>query len=123
MLAEYTEREGLYVPGRGCSHNLPRMAAENWGLSVKRVKDTELSEVARCLRQGAMAVVICGEYTITGSGSGHYIVLTGVTKEGYFSIADPASRERSQRLYDPDTIQAYARDLEEGSIWIVQHVD
>lgn len=118
-LAQYTEAYGLYVPGKGTSHILPSMAAKNWGLSTERVRDTQLKKVAQRLQQGALAVVICGEYTITGSGSGHYIVLTGVTEEGYFTIADPASRERSGRLYSPDTIRAYARDLDAGSIWII----
>ena len=119
-LADYTEAKGLYVPGKGCSHSLPEMAAEHWGLSVTRVRKERIGEVAECLEQGALAVVICGEYTITGSGSGHYIVLTGVTQDGYFTIADPASRKRSGRLYAPETIRSYARDLEAGSIWIIQ---
>lgn len=120
-LAQYTEEHGLYVAGKGTSHSLPALAAKNWGLSVERVRDTQMKKVALSLQDGALAVVICGEYTITGSGSGHYIVLTGVTEEGYFTIADPASRERSGRLYSPDTIRAYARDLDAGSIWIIRN--
>lgn len=117
--ARYADAERLYVPGKGTSHSLPAMAAKEWGLSVKRVRREQVAEVQEGLRQGALAVVICGEYTITGSGSGHYIVLTGVTDEGYFTIADPASRERSGRIYSPDTIRMYARNLDAGSIWII----
>lgn len=119
-VAAYTASQNLYVPGKGTSHELPGMAARNWGLSVQRVKDTQMKLVETELKNGAMAVVICGEYTITGNGSGHYIVLTGVTQEGFFTIADPASRERSGRVYSADTIQAYARDLDAGSIWILR---
>ena len=119
QVAEFTEESGLYVPGRGTSHSLPSMAAGHWGLSVRRVHKSRMEEVKYALQEGALAVVICKEYSITGSGSGHYIVLTGVTREGYFTIADPASRERSGRLYSVDTIRSYARDLEAGSIWLV----
>lgn len=119
QVAEVTEERGLYVPGRGTSHSLPSMAAGHWGLSVRRVHKSRMEEVKYALQEGALAVVICKEYSITGSGSGHYIVLTGVTREGYFTIADPASRERSGRLYSVDTIRSYARDLEAGSIWLV----
>lgn len=119
QVAEFTEERGLYVPGRGTSHSLPSMAAGHWGLSVRRVHKSRMEEVKYALQEGALAVVICKEYSITGSGSGHYIVLTGVTREGYFTIADPASRERSGRLYSVDTIRSYARDLEAGSIWLV----
>lgn len=119
QVAEFTEERGLYVPGRGTSHSLPSMAAGHWGLSVRRVHKSRMEEVKYALQEGALAVVICKEYSITGSGSGHYIVLTGVTREGYFTIADPASRERSGRLYSVDTIRSYARNLEAGSIWLV----
>lgn len=119
QVAEFTEESGLYVPGRGTSHSLPSMASGHWGLSVRRVHKSRMEEVKYALQEGALAVVICKEYSITGSGSGHYIVLTGVTREGYFTIADPASRERSGRLYSVDTIRSYARDLEAGSIWLV----
>lgn len=119
QVAEFTEESGLYVPGRGTSHSLPSMAAGHWGLSVRRVHKSRMEEVKYALQEGALAVVICKEYSITGSGSGHYIVLAGVTREGYFTIADPASRERSGRLYSVDTIRSYARDLEAGSIWLV----
>lgn len=119
-VAAYTAAQNLYVPKKGTSHSLPEKAAKNWGLSVRRVKDTQMQQVEKALKEGAMAVVICGEYTITGSGSGHYIVLTGVTQEGFFTIADPASRIRSGRVYSTDTIQSYARDLDAGSIWIMR---
>lgn len=119
QVAAFTEASQLYVPGRGTSHSLPSAAAKYWGLSVRRVHKSRMEEVKQALQEGALAVVICKEYSITGSGSGHYIVLTGVTSEGYFTIADPASRERSGRLYSVDTIRSYARDLEAGSIWLI----
>ena len=58
-------------------------------------------------------------YTITGSGSGHFIVLTGVTRDGYITIADCASRERTGKVYSVETIKSYGRDLSEGAFWIV----
>ena len=70
------------------------------------------------LKEGKLAVVICAENTISGS-SGHFIVLTGVTKDGYIAIADPGSRSRTGKLYSPATIQSYARDLSDGGIWIM----
>ena len=57
--------------------------------------------------------------TITGSGSGHFIVLTGVTKDGYITIADCASRERTGKVYSVETIASYGRDLADGAFWII----
>ncbi|MFR5631492.1 MAG: transglycosylase SLT domain-containing protein [Monoglobales bacterium] len=117
MTAQYAISKGLYVKGKGTSHAFPMMAARNWGLSVERVRREQMNEVIRELKKGKMAVVICAENTITKGG--HFIVLTGVTSDGYITIADPGSRSRTGKLYSPTTIQSYARNLSEGGIWII----
>lgn len=65
----------------------------------ERVGKDRMDYVVQSLKEGKMVVEICEAYTITGSGSGHFIVLTGVTRDGYITIADCASRERSTSLY------------------------
>lgn len=118
ITAEYAMSQGLYVSGKGTSHSFPSMAAGSWGLAVERVGRTQMDYVVKQLREGRLAVVICAENTISGS-SGHFIVLTGVTEDGYIAIADPGSRSRTGKLYSPATIQSYARDLSDGGIWIM----
>lgn len=108
---------GYYVKGVGTSHAFPAQAAKHWGLSVERMKRERMNEVIKGLKEGKMAVVICAENTI--SKNGHFIVLTGVTESGYIAIADPGSRSRTGNLYSPATIQSYARDLADGSIWLI----
>lgn len=117
MTAAYAIANGLYVSGKGTSHAFPSMAAGNWGLEVERVKRERMDYVVRQLKEGRLAAVICAENTI--SKSGHFIVLTGVTEDGYIAIADPGSRSRTGKLYSPATIQSYARDLSDGGIWII----
>ena len=75
--------------------------------------------IIQSLKEGKMVVEICEAYTITGSGSGHFIVLTGVTSDGNITIADCASRERTAKVYSPQTILSYGRDLSEGAFWII----
>lgn len=118
ITAKYAIDHGEYVAGAGTSHSFPSNAAGNWGLSAERVRRERMDYVVSELKQGKLAIVICAENTIAGS-SGHYIVLTGVTAEGYITIADPGSRSRTGNLYAPATIQSYARNLSEGSIWII----
>ena len=118
MTAEYAMFHGLYVSGKGTSHSFPAMAAGHWGLSVERVKRGQMDYVVKQLKEGRLALIICAENTISGS-SGHFIVLTGVTEDGYIAIADPGSRSRTGKLYSPATIQSYARDLSDGGIWIM----
>ena len=118
MTAAFAMGNGEYVPGQGTSHSFPSNAAKHWGLSVERVRRERMDYVVQKLRKGSLAVVICAENTISGS-SGHYIVLTGITADGYLTIADPGSRSRTGNLYSPQTIQSYARNLGEGGIWII----
>lgn len=117
MIGKFAIDGGYYVKGAGTSHAFPAQAARNWGLSVERMKREQMNAVLKGLKEGKMAVVICAENTI--SKSGHFIVLTGVTEDGYIAIADPGSRSRTGNRYSPATIQSYARNLSDGSIWLI----
>lgn len=115
----FSVNNGEYVPGAGTAHSFIGNAASHWGLTCERVGKDRMDDVVQALKEGKMVVEICEAYTITGSGSGHFIVLTGVTKDGYITIADCASRERSAKVYSVDTIKSYGRDLSAGAFWII----
>lgn len=115
----FSMNNGEYVPGAGTAHSFIGNAASNWGLTCERVGKDRMDYVVQSLKEGKMVVEICEVYTITGSGSGHFIVLTGVTRDGYITIADCASRERSTKAYSVDTIKSYGRDLSAGAFWII----
>lgn len=119
MTAAYAISNGEYVSGVGTAHSFPTNAANHWGLTCERVGKDRMDYVVQSLKEGKMVVEICEAYTITGSGSGHFIVLTGVTRDGYITIADCASRERTGMVYSVDTIKSYGRDLSEGAFWII----
>lgn len=115
----FSMNNGEYVPGAGTAHSFIGNAAGNWGLTCERVGKDRMDYVVQSLKEGKMVVEICEAYTITGSGSGHFIVLTGVTRDGYITIADCASRERSTKVYSVDTIKSYGRDLSAGAFWVI----
>ena len=115
----FSMNNGEYVPGAGTAHSFIGNAASNWGLTCERVGKDRMDYVVQSLKEGKMVVEICEAYTITGSGSGHFIVLTGVTRDGYITIADCASRKRSTKAYSVDTIKSYGRDLSAGAFWII----
>lgn len=119
MTCAYSISNGEYVSGVGTAHSFPTNAAHHWGLSCERVGKDRMGYVVQSLKEGKMVVEICEAYTITGSGSGHFIVLTGVTRDGYITIADCASRERTGKVYSVETITSYGRDLAEGAFWII----
>lgn len=119
MTCAYSIANGEYVSGVGTAHSFPTNAAHHWGLTCERVGKDRMNYVVESLKEGKMVVEICEAYTITGSGSGHFIVLTGVTSDGYITIADCASRERTGKVYSVETIRSYGRDLSEGAFWII----
>ncbi len=118
MTSSYAISNGEYVSGVGTSHSFPTNAAHHWGLTCERV-GKDMNYIMKALKSGKLVVEICEAYTITGSGSGHFIVLTGVTGDGYITIADCASRDRTTKIYSPDTIRSYGRDLAEGCFWVI----
>lgn len=118
MTSSYAISNGEYVYGVGTSHSFPTNAAYHWGLTCERV-GKDMRYIMKALKSGKMVVEICEAYTITSSGSGHFIVLTGVTGDGYITIADCASRDRTAKIYSPDTIRSYGRDLAEGCFWVI----
>ena len=119
MTCAFSIANGEYIYGLGTCHSFPTNAAHHWGLNCERVGKDRMGDVVNALKDGKMVVEICEAYTITGSGSGHFIVLTGVTKDGYITIADCASRERTGKVYSVETIASYGRDLADGAFWIV----
>lgn len=119
MTCAYSINNGEYVPGAGTAHSFPTNAAHHWGLTSERVGKDRMDYVVQSLKEGKMVIEICEAYTITGSGSGHFIVLTGVTRDGYITIADCASRERTGKVYSVETIRSFGRDLSDGAFWII----
>lgn len=119
MTKSFAENNGEYVPGQGTSHSFIGNAAAHWGLTCERVGKDRMDDVVQALKEGKMVVEICEAYTITGGSSGHFIVLTGVTRDGYITIADCASRERIGKVYSVETIKSYGRDLSVGAFWII----
>ena len=119
MTKSFAEDNGEYVQGQGTSHSFIGNAAAYWGLTCERVGKDRMDDVVQALKEGKMVVEICEAYTITGGSSGHFIVLTGVTSDGYITIADCASRERTGKVYSVETIKSYGRDLSAGAFWII----
>ncbi len=117
--AAFAINNGEYVSGAGTAHSFPTNAARHWGLTCERVGKDRMDEVVQALKDGKMVVEICEAYTITGGSDGHFIVLTGVTRDGYITIADCASRQRTAKVYSVDTIRSYGRDLSDGAFWII----
>lgn len=89
-----------YAVVGGSTYDLFPAVAQDYGLKLKRVKATSMDPVIKHLKSGGLVVANMGPGHFTSGG--HYIVLKGVSPDGKIYVNDPASKERSNQLWDPD---------------------
>lgn len=106
-VAKFSESNGYYVSGVGTSWSLFTEGSENFGLQASELQLSEAS-IYNALQSGQP--IICsvspGDFTTTG----HIIVLTEI-KDGKIAVYDPNSRERSNKLWDYQTLEHQIRNL------------
>lgn len=73
--------------------------AKSYGYKTEQVpKNGDISKITNALASGnSLVIALMGPSTFTSGG--HYIVLTGTRSDGYVSVADPASRERTNKKW------------------------
>lgn len=92
-----------YCTSSGSSHSvIPGLAAQYGLNSTNEISSSSnLQPVVDALASGNSLVVVLaksGEFT----NSGHFLVLTGVDASGNISVADPASRKKTEKTYTLD---------------------
>ena len=106
-VAKFAEQNGYYEGDAGTSWSLMTEGAQQFGIYGEEIglsRDTVFS----ALENGYP--VICsmrpGDFTTTG----HFIVLVGI-EDGKIRINDPNSVERSEKLWDYDTLEYQINNL------------
>lgn len=107
VVAQYASEQGYYVPGAGTAWTLMSEGAKHFGVIGEELPLTK-SIMEGVLKEGRP--IICsmrpGDFTTTG----HFIVITGI-KDGQFTVNDPNSTERSNMLWDYDTLKPQISNL------------
>ncbi|WP_339192365.1 C39 family peptidase [Paenibacillus sp. FSL E2-0230] len=118
-MSKWAYENGYLAEGVGSYHSLIPDGAKHFGLSVTGASIKEAQKVMDALAQGKLVVAIMGKGHFTSSG--HFMVLRGVTSEGKILIADPASRKRSEQVWDFSIIMNEARKNASagGPFWII----
>lgn len=99
--ASYSMAHGHRVIGNGTNASLfPAMAAE-YGLEC-REENPSAENIIRSLSEGNVIIAHMGPGTFTSQG--HYIVLKGLDENGRVIVADPNSRERTDKSFDASLI-------------------
>ena len=117
-MSEWAYENGYWCSKSGSYHSLIPGAAEAWGLSVEGCTAAEPQRIVDALSNGKLVVAIMTKGHFTSGG--HFIVLRGV-QDGQILVADPASYNRSQKLWDMSIIlgEASKRAGAGGPFWIV----
>ena len=106
-VADFAEREGYATYNNGTKWLLMSEGAEKLGLESEELPlDKNIMENA--LKEGRPIILIMGAGDFTSSG--HYIVLTDCSEEG-FTVLDPYSKERSSVKWTYERIEGQIRNI------------
>lgn len=99
VIAKYAEENNFYVDEIGSSWSLVDATTKKYGLKSRGLPKSE-NNIINTLESGNPIIASVGPGTFTQSG--HFLVLTGVTKEGKIKINDPNSIINSKTEWDVD---------------------
>ena len=106
-IIQFAIDEGYCTKGKGTSWTLISKGAKKLGLNVKELPLSE-GVIRRELDKGNPVICVMGPGVFTTTG--HYIVLTGY-QDGKFSVNDPNSLDKSQKMWSYDEFQDQVRNL------------
>ncbi len=108
VIAKYSEENGYYVEGTGTAWSLMEEMPGRYGIRVSKPKVLK-TDMQSVLDQGGVIICAMGKGDFTAAG--HFIVIYGYDREGFF-INDPNCVSRSRKKWTYDEI---ARQIK--AIW------
>ncbi|MDF9824804.1 hypothetical protein M2475_001314 [Breznakia sp. PF5-3] len=107
-ISQFSEQNGFYVPSIGTSWDLFTQGSKALGLNCSPLSLDE-QYINQVLENGGL--VICsmrpGDFTNTG----HFIIIYGKDKNGYYKLHDPNSKERSQKTWSYEKLAYQINNL------------
>ena len=107
-VAKMAEDNGYYVDGSGSSWALMSSGAEKLGLTVSSVI-FDAEHICATLEAGQPIICVMGPGDFTNAG--HFLVLTGVDKNGDIILQDPNSVERTKQHWDVQKLMNQMKNL------------
>lgn len=111
-IVAFALENGYYVPGSGSSWTLISEGGVQLGLDVTEIPLDE-GRIRKNLDVGNPIICAMGPGDFTESG--HYIVLTGATEEG-FTVNDPNSPKNSEAIWPYEVLAPQIRNL-----WVLRN--
>ena len=106
-VAQYAGQEGYYVFGAGTAWSLMSRGASRFGVEGEELPLMK-SRMESALEEGRPIICVVGPGDFTTSG--HFIVITGM-RDGQFTVNDPNSTQRSNMLWDYETLEPQISNL------------
>ena len=106
-LFEWAYKNGEYY-GYGLAESTLSKFLANEGIPSYWI-DPDAGKVSAALRAGHPVISLVREGYFTSSG--HYIVLTGITRDGYVTVNDPNNSSMGRMEYRLDTVLKQAKDF------------
>ncbi len=107
QVAKFAQRNGYYEPGYGSSWTLISEGSGKLGLAAKELPLVK-KKMTDALAEGNPVILAMGPGDFTSSG--HYILLTEHTSQG-FRVNDPNSRENSERFWTYEELEPQIRNI------------
>lgn len=107
VLGNFAMKQGYYVSGTGTAWAFMEEGARYYGLRVRKPAKSEEALKAE-LDRGRYIICAMGPGDFTAAG--HFIVLYGYDKDGFF-VNDPNSRIRSEKKWSYDEISGQIKAL------------
>lgn len=111
-MAYYSSSRGHYNPSAGTSWSLYN-DIKSFGIYSVNVDYTNVNDIINNLREGNPIISSMKGYTpfTNYTSGGHLVVLKGVTSDGKIIVNDPASTERSNKLWSVKEIMSYSKHM------------
>ena len=101
-VAKWAASNGFWARKSGSYHTIVEGTTHAFGLEAESFSGRTVDELLSALLSDKLLVALMGPGHFTRRG--HFILLRGITLSGGVLVADPASRERSLTVWDPQLI-------------------
>lgn len=104
-----------YVNGAGTAWSIFEPAGRNWNVKCANIGKNQ-NQMIEALKSGKLIIASMGPGTFTTGG--HFIVLTGITRNGKIRVNDPNDNSRKQHIRKEFDISLILR--ESKNMWVFE---
>lgn len=117
--AQWAAANGCYSPGGGSRHNLIPDGCAAYGLKVESLAVRSEEALKMPLYYNKLIVLLMGPGHFTQKG--HFIILTGVDKNGMITVADPFNEDNCSIAWPAQLLldELSRKAVSGGPVWVI----